>query len=611
MQWLMTASLALLLLVNATARAQMQDSADVRLVFDVSGSMKQNDPNRLSASALELIVTLLPSGARGGLWTFGSEVANPLPPTTIDDAWRKRALSLKPALLDYQQYTDIEQAVRQAADAPPTNGKRHLILLTDGMVDTPGGADKAARDDASRKRLIEKLAPVLHDDDVVVHTIAFSPNVDLDLLESLAQKTQGLTAVAEDPEALLRAFLDVFDRIFPRDQVPMKAGRFPIDDRVDAFSALLFHGPQAPPLALIAPDGQRYTAENHPDDVRWQHQPLFDIIHMPAPVAGQWRVEGEVGPDSRISVESPLALRTRELPTTLYEGFETPIEAWLTRPDGGGKAGEDGAPVSLRAELRDIDGNVRQAVKLTAQGDHYRGVLDPPEQAGNARLVVIAENGDFIRERRQAVNVLSPISTQVVGNNARVDLHAEHPRLDADNTELTATLQGQMLDVAPRGDRNWQIDLPKIAKDVAVPLTVQARVTLDGETRRFTLPEVTLNPEAATSLHGASLDRPGGSVETLEEEEEAPPASHASPLNRIGDTLGQWLGSLPSGVRSLWQEAPPPLRQYVQSHRNDPLAWAVIVFCLLVLLLVMIVLRQLVHRSRRRRRVVRREDPHV
>ncbi|MBZ9560401.1 MULTISPECIES: vWA domain-containing protein [unclassified Modicisalibacter] len=607
MQWLMTAALALSLLVNATARAQAPDTADVRLVFDVSGSMKQNDPNRLSASALELIVTLLPSGARGGLWTFGSEVANPLPPTTIDDAWRQRALSLKPALLDYQQYTDIERAVRQAADAPPTDGKRHLILLTDGMVDTPGGADKAARDEASRKRLIDELAPVLHDDDVVVHTIAFSPNVDLDLLENLAQKTQGLTAVAEDPEALLRAFLDVFDRIFPRDQVPLEAGSFPIDERVDAFSSLLFHGPQAPPLALIAPDGTRYTVDDHPDDVRWQHQPLFDIIHMPAPIAGQWRVEGEVGPDSRISVESPLALRTRELPTTLYQGFETPIEAWLTRPDGGVGEGEGGSPVSLRAELRDIDGRVRQTVPLTAQGDHYRGVLAPPEQAGNARLVVVAENDDFIRERRQAVNVLSPIAARVVGDNARVDLHAEHPRLDVDNTQLTATLQGQMLDVVPQGDRNWRIDLPDVARGVAVPLTVWARVTLDGETRRFTLPEVTLNPGAATSLHGVSLDRPGGHIETLDEEEEQQAAPPSSSLDRLGDSVDQWLDALPSGVRSLWQAAPPPFRDYVASHRHDPLAWALLIAGLLVAILLPVGLR----RRRHRQRATRREEPHV
>ncbi|MEA3260660.1 MAG: vWA domain-containing protein, partial [Pseudomonadota bacterium] len=108
---------ALTLLLCGTLEAAESAPPDVRMLFDVSGSMKRNDPNRLSDSALELMVTLLPEGARGGLWTFGSRVANPLPSATIDADWRQRALALKPALSDYQQYTDIEQAVRETASA--------------------------------------------------------------------------------------------------------------------------------------------------------------------------------------------------------------------------------------------------------------------------------------------------------------------------------------------------------------------------------------------------------------------------------------------------------------------------------------------------------------
>lgn len=116
-------------------KRQADVAADVRVIFDVSGSMQDNDPERLSASALELIASLLPEGSRGGLWTFGERVENPLPVGPVDRRWREQARSLAPRLVDYQQYTDIEAAIRQASEEP--GGERHLILLTDG-VDRPG-----------------------------------------------------------------------------------------------------------------------------------------------------------------------------------------------------------------------------------------------------------------------------------------------------------------------------------------------------------------------------------------------------------------------------------------------------------------------------------------
>ena len=38
-----------------------------------------------------------------------------------------------------------------------------------------------------------------------------------------------------------------------------------------------------------------------------------------------------MGGDSRVTVESPLTLRTETMPTSLYLGFDTPLEAWLSR----------------------------------------------------------------------------------------------------------------------------------------------------------------------------------------------------------------------------------------------------------------------------------------
>jgi len=43
---------------------------DVRVVIDISGSMKKNDPNYLRRSALELLIQLFSQGSKAVVWTF-------------------------------------------------------------------------------------------------------------------------------------------------------------------------------------------------------------------------------------------------------------------------------------------------------------------------------------------------------------------------------------------------------------------------------------------------------------------------------------------------------------------------------------------------------------
>ena len=67
------ACLFLACLLAATAGAQQpaaKKAPDVRVIIDISGSMKLNDPQNLRRPALELLVRLFPAGAKAGVWTF-------------------------------------------------------------------------------------------------------------------------------------------------------------------------------------------------------------------------------------------------------------------------------------------------------------------------------------------------------------------------------------------------------------------------------------------------------------------------------------------------------------------------------------------------------------
>lgn len=572
--------LAVCLAAQAGNAQAVEERPDVRVIIDVSGSMQENDPEQLSTSALELLVSLLPWGVSAGVWTFGEQVDNPLPLGRVDAAWRDEALALSPALQPNQPHTDIEAALREAATAQ-ANGWRHLVLLTDGMIDLPPARGaKPGIDDQSRQRLVEELAPAFADQGVVVHAVAFSDQVDLALMERVSQLTGGLSSTVQSPESLLGAFLDIFERIFPADQVPLIDGRFTIDPDVESFSALLFHEPDDGPITLVAPDGSTYLAERHADDMRWQVEPRFDLIRVPNPQPGEWRLEGETGGESRISVSSPLALRTNDLPTTLYLGFEVPVEAWLERD--GEPASEFAETLDVFMELHDSQGEVQTAIQLQPRDGRFAGVLPPPALTGNSRLVIRAEGENFHRQRIQAVNVLPAIGLAHQPSADRVLLVAEHPRLDRDNTELSGELQGQTLQAEAVGPTRWHLPLPEIDDDIRLPLLVTARITLDGETREIRLPRLLLNPDARIGIDLANELGPTLTAERLADEASAEDAA-ASP-DDAADRFVAIVNELPRRALALWQEGWPGIERMADRSGQDPW-WRMAALIVVIMLL--------------------------
>ncbi|WP_439649581.1 VWA domain-containing protein [Halomonas alkalisoli] len=606
------------LLSGSLPAAPLEQRPDVRVIIDVSGSMRHNDPEQLAAEALELLVALLPSGARAGVWTFGERVENPLPQGPVTSAWREQAMSLAPRLGEYQQFTDIESAIRDAA-APETDGHRHLVLLTDGVIDlSPRLGAKPGVDDVSRRTLLESLGPRLAAGDVAIHAIAFSDEADLDLVERLSQQTGGLSAPVESPDALLGAFLNIFDRIFPSDRLPLTDDQFLVEPGLDGFTALLFReapdeadGRERAPAVLIAPDGRRFTVDVPPDGATWRSESRYDLIQVPDPMPGQWRLEGGVDKDSRITIVSPLSLQTSGVPGTLYLGFDVPLEAWLTHD--GDVLGQDALPAHLEvtAILHDDKGSTQSAVVLEQVAERFTGTLPAPALTGTAQLVIQAEGQGFRRQRIQAVNVLPAIAARHEAENDRVVLTAEHPLLDHDNTRLHGQLQGARLDAEPQAARRWLIGLPELDPGLSQPLLLRAEVTLDGETRELRLPRLVLFPQGETAIDQAAGPAALG-IERFHEELDLVPES-SSPASQSGgmDRFLSLVERLPRLAQSQWDDWRPILDRQIEAGRQDPRIWGLVLLVAVVLLLLGLTWRRQQRRGRQRFTTTRREEPHV
>lgn len=601
-RWLAVA-ISCLFMTGSLSAATGEDTPEVRVIIDVSGSMRVNDPEQLATEALELLVALIPSGARAGIWTFGERVANPLPPAGVNQEWRQRMRALTPLLVDYQQFTDIESAIRQVAPLDSGTHQTHLLLLTDGMIDLPawrGG--KPAIDQASRAALLDEYAPLLAEQNVVVHGIAFSDDADLALIERLSQLTGGLSASVAEADALLGAFLDMVDRIFPSDRAPVTDQRFVIEPGLSGFTALLFRGEGDP--VLIAPDGERYSADALPEGVQWRREPHYDLVEVPDPQAGQWRLEGELVEKSRITLQAPLQLQVSGIPSTLYLGFDVSVEAWFTRQQEVLEEDELPAYLRLTAELRDAAGELQSTVVLhqQEQGARFVGQLPPPITNGEHQLVVRAEGQGFRRQRVQAVNVLPPVLARHDEAGGRVVLTTEHPQLNRHNTRLYGQLQGATLTAEPQDEQRWNMLLPELDAGVSVPLMLRGEITLGGNARELVLPRLVLFPAVDTRLD--QVDAASALEVTRFHDEPLPQREDSSePFDRLIERVQ----ALPETVQQRWREGPAWLEPLRQALDNPRQSWPLLVALVVPLLLILLLWRVWY----RRRHAGAREEPHV
>ena len=123
---------AALLLISWQVCAQdpalsLPGNADVRIVVDISGSMKETDPQNLRRPAVRLLARTLPEGASAGLWTFGQYVNMLVPYGVVDQSWRDTAIERSEQINSVALHTNLGLAMEKAANdwaaaAPVTDG---------------------------------------------------------------------------------------------------------------------------------------------------------------------------------------------------------------------------------------------------------------------------------------------------------------------------------------------------------------------------------------------------------------------------------------------------------------------------------------------------------
>ena len=293
---------------------------DVRIVVDISGSMKKNDPNNLRIPAVNMLLGLLPDNATAGVWTFGRYVNMLVPHKPVNDSWRAEARKNIPEINSVAQYTNIELALKKAGYdlvEGKTQNNTHLILLTDGQVDISKDDKKNAQ---SRKNIKWELVKKYRDAGVKIHTIALSEQADHNLLNKIALATGGVSTVAADAEQLMGTFLQVLDQAAPQDQLPIMGNVFQIDSSVEEATILLFRKSSEQSTRLTDPKGKAWKSNQLSNSMKWYEDEKYDLITITKPMRGDWVIGSTEHPDNRVSVISDLKMRVEGLPTVIMPG---------------------------------------------------------------------------------------------------------------------------------------------------------------------------------------------------------------------------------------------------------------------------------------------------
>ncbi len=432
---------------------------DVRVIIDISGSMKENDPNNLRIPALNLIVEMLPDGSQAGLWAFGQWVNMMVPPSEVDDAWRENAKEQAKKINSFGLRTNIGGALENALWKLEPNSKyvQNVILLTDGLVDIAGENDpeREQKNEAERQRILNSVLKKYKSMNTHIHTIALSDNADSALLERLSVETGGMSEVVRNSEELVKAFLKAFDQSAPEaaEQVPLSdANTFDIDPSVQEFTALIFRKPNTPPAQIVSPSGQVISLIKSAENARWFGESVYDLVTVTQPEGGTWKIQADVDPANRVTVVSDLKLEIAGLPNSLFPGQQVDFEIFLH---------EDGKVLSKPQFLKLMTIDMTMTAESGKSGSKtisdpnnppadgkYRESIRRLSNEGRYELKIAVDGKTFQRQRAVNIQVRQPIGFEIrkriegTKEGYAVRVLPQSPKVEVAETRVIAKIKG-------------------------------------------------------------------------------------------------------------------------------------------------------------------------
>jgi hypothetical protein len=302
------------------------------ILFDISGSMRKNDPERLSQAAAKLFLALAGSQDMMGLVAFSDQGIPIMSPAPLQHRNLRKWLQDQMDGLQFTGQTTNLAAALEAGlahfPAQQDNTTRDLaLLLTDGKLDL--GPQRRADEPAMLHHIRQTLLPQYKQRGIALYTIAFTEAADQALLQEMAQATAGEFRFIHSAKGLHEAFQELFQVAHQAESLPLTDNAFFLDHSITEASLVVSKKTGQKPLSLITPQQERISANSPHPGVTWTSTPAYDLVQFVAPTPGKWQIEGEEQASVALVSHSTLRLQVKIDPAYREVGEDIFLRTYL------------------------------------------------------------------------------------------------------------------------------------------------------------------------------------------------------------------------------------------------------------------------------------------
>ncbi|BAJ02354.1 TIGR03503 family protein [Shewanella violacea] len=146
-------------------------------------------------------------------------------------------------------------------------------------------------------------------------------------VKHLVSSTKALVALVLMLSTVLSTW--VLADVVPSSEASVLKNRFRIDHMVDSLTLLIQRQYGSSPVVIVLPDGSKWYASRHPEEVQWVDGLSGDIVTIQKPMPGPWQLIGRVIKGSKIQKISKLGIKVEPLPQPLFQGERLKVTAQL------------------------------------------------------------------------------------------------------------------------------------------------------------------------------------------------------------------------------------------------------------------------------------------
>ena len=343
--------------------------ADIVVVFDISGSMNTSDPTHMTASAIDVLVDMIPINKnRVGLVAFNTKATSLLTDASgnpvlldLENFENIKTIDDKVLQMTYNSGTGIGNAIKLATDilaqqSTDSDRKKAIILFTDGMDDFGSNGQLAlARCKENQSTAIQWATQ----NECPIYCIGYdyknsmgANGEGITKLESIANSTGGRAKALTNIKQIENMFISILEEIFGVTYInvgtcPGDGSRHEIDipigpEVVEANIRIACATEGAVPggtIELYNPTAEKVMLHNG-NGIRYDVDALAANIKITAPKTGTWKLvlNGIKGDEIKIGllkhyelgINSELILPQGNPDGVAYAGDEIGVQAFLT-----------------------------------------------------------------------------------------------------------------------------------------------------------------------------------------------------------------------------------------------------------------------------------------